>query len=281
MTKKVLVFGEVLVDKINGKFHPGGAPFNVACHLKGFGLEPDFISALSKDEIGEFLIRYIDSKDLSKEFLQYNSYPSGLVEVDLVDNEPSFTILENRSWDYLEYDSSLNLEDYELLYYGTLALRSEKNLQTLKKIKENFKNSIFVDLNIRDPFFNLDKVESFIRDIEFLKVNHHELKRLIPGNGTIQERIKKLTSEYRIKKVICTKGEDGVVYYNGSSFISCGITPVASFKDAVGAGDSFSGFFINSLIAFDREDIEGGTKFASRICGINGALPENRDFYRS
>lgn len=280
MTNKVLVFGEVLVDKINGKFHPGGAPFNVACHLKGFGLEPDFISAIGMDDVGKLLTEYIDRKQLKKEHIQINDWPTGVVEVEIIDNEPSFTILEDRSWDYIEYDRNLNPDNYDLLYYGTLASRSNMNLETLIKIKKKFSKTIFVDLNIRDPFFNLKRVEELITNIDYLKVNKEELNRIESGDD-INTQIRTLSKRYRIKKIICTMGDKGVIYFDGRDITNWKIIPVKNFKDAVGAGDSFSAYFISSLLQHNKEDIEGGCSFASKICTLNGALPEDSGFYRS
>ena len=53
MNYKVAVFGEVLWDIIEGKEYIGGAPFNLACHLKKLGVDVIFISAVGNDERGK------------------------------------------------------------------------------------------------------------------------------------------------------------------------------------------------------------------------------------
>jgi fructokinase len=49
-----VIVGEVLFDTLpSGEAMLGGAPFNVAWHLKGFGLDPLFISKVGEDCNGE------------------------------------------------------------------------------------------------------------------------------------------------------------------------------------------------------------------------------------
>ena len=51
--KRPIVFGEVLFDTFpDGSAVLGGAPFNVAWHLQGFGLTPVFISRVGDDARG-------------------------------------------------------------------------------------------------------------------------------------------------------------------------------------------------------------------------------------
>jgi fructokinase len=55
---RVILFGEALVDELpSTDGHPGGAPFNVACHLRAFGVEPLLISRVGEDPEGEMLRR--------------------------------------------------------------------------------------------------------------------------------------------------------------------------------------------------------------------------------
>jgi fructokinase len=47
-----VIFGEVLFDNFPDKQVLGGAPFNVAWHLQGFGDNPLFISRVGDDSRG-------------------------------------------------------------------------------------------------------------------------------------------------------------------------------------------------------------------------------------
>ena len=48
----VIIFGEALVDLFKTGLVVGGAPFNVARHLAGFGFNSLFISAIGQDNVG-------------------------------------------------------------------------------------------------------------------------------------------------------------------------------------------------------------------------------------
>lgn len=283
--KKLLIFGEILVDSVEGEnWHPGGAPFNVACHLKGFGLNPFFISGLGKDDIGNFLMDKVSAWELDISGISINDKPSGLVDVSIKNGEPSYEILNDRAYDYIEEPDSKLINNSDFLYYGSLAIRSKKSFNTLKSIKNNFKGTVFVDINIRHPWFDFEIFEPFLEGIDWLKVNHHELDELWRADGSLKDKISGLSNRYDIKNIICTMGEDGVTLYYSSTktFIQCDIKKVKDFKNTIGAGDAFSAMTINSiLLNKDKEELlKKSVNFASSICSLEGAIPKNKDLYK-
>ena len=48
----VALFGEILVDEFLDRSVIGGAPFNVASHLRRFGLDPVLITRVGEDDEG-------------------------------------------------------------------------------------------------------------------------------------------------------------------------------------------------------------------------------------
>lgn len=53
----VVLFGEVLADMFPDKNVLGGAPFNVARHLRAFGQNPVIITHLGCDDLGDKVLR--------------------------------------------------------------------------------------------------------------------------------------------------------------------------------------------------------------------------------
>ena len=52
-TPRPVIYGEVLYDRFpDGRSVLGGAPFNVAWHLQGFGLSPLMLTAVGNDQPG-------------------------------------------------------------------------------------------------------------------------------------------------------------------------------------------------------------------------------------
>ena len=74
-----VVFGEVLFDCFpDGKTVLGGAPFNVAWHLQGLGLQPLFVSAVGNDAQGEEVRRTMQSWGMATTGLQTRAaFPTG------------------------------------------------------------------------------------------------------------------------------------------------------------------------------------------------------------
>lgn len=283
--KKLLIFGEILVDWVEGEnWHPGGAPYNVASHLKGFGLDPLFISGLGKDDIGTFLMDKVKSWEMDTTGITINDKPSGLVQVSINKGEPSYDILSERSYDYIEKPDLESIKDADFLYYGSLAIRSQKSFESLKYIKENFKGITFVDINIRHPWFDFKKIEPYLNNIDWLKVNHHELDELYSENGDIKSKLEGFSKQYNIKNIICTMGEQGVILYSSdeNSFTTSDIKKVENFKNSMGAGDAFAAMSIKSILSKAPKDklLNNAVNFASSICSLEGAIPKDKTFYK-
>ena len=62
-TQTPVLFGEVLFDCFeDGSRVLGGAPFNVAWHLQGFGLSPLLISCIGRDAEGQYVLDAVEHR---------------------------------------------------------------------------------------------------------------------------------------------------------------------------------------------------------------------------
>jgi len=66
----VVCFGEVLWDILPNKALPGGAPMNVAYHLKKLGTNPALITKIGIDEYGKQLVNLLADNKLNTDFFQ-------------------------------------------------------------------------------------------------------------------------------------------------------------------------------------------------------------------
>jgi fructokinase len=86
----IFIFGEVLFDHFPNDYVLGGAPFNVAWHLKGFGDDPLVISRVGDDSRGREVQELMASWGLDQRGLQTDSkHPTGVVEVTLNKASPA------------------------------------------------------------------------------------------------------------------------------------------------------------------------------------------------
>ena len=130
----IIVFGEVLFDRFpDGASVLGGAPFNVAWNLHAFGLAPLFISRVGDDSLGQTVRSTMKEWGMNTSFLQLDhAHPTGTVDVSIENNEPSFDIVNDRAYDFIDYKSIGQLPEDGILYHGSLALRNRVSAGTLR-----------------------------------------------------------------------------------------------------------------------------------------------------
>lgn len=285
-SQQVVIFGEVLFDCfLNGKVVLGGAPFNVAWNLQAFGVSPLFISRIGNDSYGEMVKQAMTDWEMSLSGLETDSvYPTGVVTVKFDNNEPQYEIVENSAYDFIEGSVLNQLTDDTILYHGTLALRNQKSATTLNKIKSKISPSIFLDVNLRSPWWNQDKINSSLQDARWLKLNQDELPLIVPQENDLESQIQYLFSCFGLQVIILTKGKNGAVSFQPDG-VNHPIAPPPSTQvvDTVGAGDAFSSVLLLGVIKGWRlsETLIKAQEFASAVVGIQGATINDKSFYNS
>jgi fructokinase len=283
----VLVFGEVLFDCFpGGRRVLGGAPFNVAWGLKGFGRDPVLVSALGDDADGGTVREKMAAWGLRTVGLQTDpSHATGEVQVELKGGEPSYNICMPRAWDFIRDDGCCATR---VLCHGLLALRSETNRKTLEAIRARSPEAIrFFDINLRPPHDSRDLLREWMRGADWLKLNIEELAA-VTGAGRMRfaesaGHIDRLRDELGIRNVLLTAGAEGLCIRGDYGEAVCSpAPPLEKLADTVGAGDSISAVAIDGILrgASAQEMVEAAGRFASRICGLHGATTEDKEFYR-
>lgn len=286
MNQQVIIFGEVLFDCFPDRnIILGGAPFNVAWHLQAFGISPLFISRIGKDKYGEKIKEAMINWGMNIKGLQIdNIHPTGEVQVTFIKNDPRYEIVENSAYDFIEYEEIPELKKDSILYHGTLALRNKNCLQTLQQIKNKINPAIFLDVNLRSPFWNLETIDLLLQETTWLKLNEEELPLIVPQESNTEDQIKILFNKYPLNTVTLTKGKEGAISFLPNK-LNYNITPFQTntIVDTVGAGDAFCSVLILGLVkGWKMEKIlTRAQEFASMIVGIRGATIEDQSFYNS
>lgn len=102
--KKVLSYGEILWDVIDGQAKIGGAPFNLAGHLARLGAEAFLYSKVGADELGRRALQEIARLGVSSNYVKTDArYPTGTALVRL-DHQgiPSYSFPEGVSYQLLK-----------------------------------------------------------------------------------------------------------------------------------------------------------------------------------
>jgi len=282
-----LVFGEVLFDHFpDGSAVPGGAPFNVAWHLQGFGHEPLFISSVGEDARGDEIVDAMTDWGLDVSGLQRDPRrPTGEVSVALADGQPTFDILADQAYDAIDPDrasAAAATLNGGLLYHGTLALRDATSRTALERLRDTTGATVFVDVNLRPPWYDADTVRAALDAASWAKVNEAELRELSGHDGEAGEAAVALAVRHDLEGVIVTLGGEGAIWSNRQE-ISASADAVAAPEiiDTVGAGDAFAAVCIAGLLrGLSAERIlHTAHRFAVNICGIRGAVTRETGLY--
>jgi len=279
-----LLFGEVLFDRFpDGAAVLGGAPFNVAWHLQAFGCDPLLISRVGDDPLGREIRGQMQSWGMSAAGLQLDSaHPTGTVQVTYEDNEPHFDIVNERAYDYIDGDSLPPMRDAGLLYHGSLGLRNPQSRQALAQLKAQCELPVFVDINLRPPWWDPTLIQNLLDGARWLKLNEHELAELVPGSADRLSRIQVLQEQHGIECLFLTLGDAGACTYDRDArLVEVKPNKRNSVVDTVGAGDAFSSVIILGLLnGWPLEMMmERAQSFASRLVQHQGATVAERAFY--
>lgn len=281
-----VVFGEVLFDTFpDGRRVLGGAPFNVAWHLQGFGLAPLFLSRVGDDAAGAEIRRAMTDWGMDASGLQTDpERPTGRVEVTFPQGEPAYEIVEDVAWDHIDRAAALaavaNTEP-ELLYHGSLAARAQVSREALEALRHQSWD-IFIDVNLRPPWWQRERIEGFCREAKWVKLNRDELKTL-SGGDDVADAATRFAKAFDIGHVVVTCGTEGALMREPEGWITQ--TPAGEtgqVADTVGAGDAFSAVMILGARSgwTPEATLERAAEFAALICGQTGAIASDPGLYQ-
>jgi fructokinase len=145
---------------------------------------------------------------------------------------------------------------------------------------------VFVDINLRSPWWDQPLIWQSLRGARWAKLNEHEIRIALElpdsEDQPVVELAAALRQRYQLEVLIATMGEKGACFVHNEG-TQCGEpVPVKTFVDAVGAGDAFSAVTILGLCSgWSYKDIQQrALTFASRICENRGATTRNRALYQ-
>lgn len=283
--ERPVIFGEVLYDCFpDGQAVLGGAPFNVAWHLQGFGRAPLFISRVGDDPLGHHVRDAMHNHGMDASGLQLDSlHPTGKVTITMSGKNHSFEIIPDQAYDYIDQGALPPLPDSTLFYHGSLAARSPVSAQTLAFLNTRYAGKRLVDVNLRSPWWQQQQVLELVDGAWLAKLNDEELQLLVPDADDDASRIQQLINNAGLQLLLVTRGAAGaeLLTASGDSFR---VAPdsVTEVVDTVGAGDAMTSVLILAILQGWpwQQALERSQAFASAIVGQRGATVEEPDFYQ-
>ena len=283
--KTIIGLGEALWDCLPEGRKLGGAPANFAYHSKANGCHGVVISAVGNDDLGDEIVQQLDEKKLQLAIAR-TEQPTGTVRVTLSGNGiPSYDICRGVAWDNIPWTEELQKLAYkcDAVCFGSLAQRSEVSRDTIQKflIATRPEALRIFDINLRQQFYTAEIIDQSMKACNILKINDEEWEIVRPmfgieGTPETAEGIEELVKRYELKMLILTCGTKGSYVFtaDGEKFFQP--TPLVEVVDTVGAGDSFTGTFVASIVKglSIQEAHRKAVEISAFVCTQAGPMPE-------
>ena len=276
----VVGIGELLWDVLPTGKRAGGAPINFVYHATQMGAEGYAISAVGNDLSGTEIVQELEKNHISNS-LGTVEYPTGSVMVELKEGIPTYTIIEGVAWDHipLTQESIDLIKRADAICFGTLALRSQASKETILSLLSYAREDAlrFFDINIRQSYYSKELIETLLHKANVFKINDEELvllRDMCKLEGSDDEVCRQILQMYNLKYLVLTAGCAFSSIYTADE-VSTIPTPRVEVADTVGAGDSFSGAFVYSVLTGKslREAHQTAVETAAFVCTQEGAWP--------
>jgi fructokinase len=285
MNKRYVVgLGEVLWDVLPEGKKLGGAPANFAYHAGQFlGMDNTIaVSALGEDKLADETIEALREHGLN-DLLPRVPYPTGTVQVQLDEQGiPTYDIKENVAWDNIPFDDDIAqiARNCRAVCFGSLAQRNVVSRETIQKFLDATPDDCLkiFDINLRQQFYTQEILRESFQRCNILKINDEELVLIgrmfgYPGLD-IENKCWLILGKYNLDMLVLTCGTNGSYVFT-PGHVSFQETPKVKVADTVGAGDSFTGSFVGSILNGKSvpEAHRTAVQVSAYVCTQNGAMP--------
>lgn len=296
MADYIVGLGEILFDCLPDGKKLGGAPANFAYYMSNFGLEGIAVSAVGRDADGRRIREELEARGL-KFHLEEVDYPTGTVQVSLSGNGiPQYDICLGVAYDNIPWTPEIEeiAKNAKGVCFGSLAQRTEVSRNTIYRFLDTMPQDgtlkVF-DINLRQDWYSKDVVEESLRRCNILKLNDEEICTLagmlelghIQANpdGTplqpadFEVQCRRIIEVYDLQMIILTCGVNGSYVFCRDGSTSFQPTPEVTVADTVGAGDSFTGSFVASLLKGSgvKDAHRKAVMISAFVCSCDGAMP--------
>lgn len=232
----------------------GGSPFNTAVGLARLGQPVVFLSAVSRDFLGDRLVRALEAEGVDTAAVQRNDAPTtlGLVGLD-AQRVPSYSFYGEGGADRQLTAQALSSlpPDVRAVQLGSYATVVEPIASTLRALveREHARSLIAYDPNVRlnvEPALARwrEMLEWMLPRTHLLKISEEDLQLLLPGTGC--GRFAANALERGVKLVVITRGAEGSAAWTRQAHVAVPSVEV-ELVDTVGAGDTFQAALLTWL----------------------------------
>jgi fructokinase len=261
----ILVCGEALIDLFVGRPSgfglateavPGGSPFNVASGIARLGSKVGFLSKVSEDFFGRYLVRKLAEAGVDTSFVVPSALPTTLsVVVTLPDGQPHYSFYGEGSADRsllpAELPRSLPSE-VTAIAIGSYSLAVDPVASAIERLvaREAGRRVISIDPNLRvhvigDVATWRPRFDRLLAKCAIVKASIEDLEHLYGRGADVHDLAAQwLAAGPRL--VVVTRGDSGAIAFFGDTVLEMPGRKV-DVIDTVGAGDTFHAALLVSL----------------------------------
>lgn len=289
---EVLCVGEVLWDALPAGLFLGGAPFNVACHLRAAGVPVSLVSRVGDDRLGAEARARVARYGVRTDLVQVDPHlPTGFVRVSISESgSPTFEILAPAAWDAIEASDALlaRARAARAIVFGSLAQREPVSRRTIEALWDAGTMLVF-DANLRPPFDDRDVVRRSLERADVVKVSARELEQLAgwfglpmrtPSGGTnaeLEPTVSALAARFDCRVVCVTNGKEGSGLWREGRWTEHPGFEV-DVRDTVGTGDAYLAVLLAGLLsgADDEALLHHASLMGAYVATQSGAVPPDQ-----
>lgn len=282
---EILCVGEVLWDALPAGLFLGGAPFNVACHLRAAGLPVTMVSRVGVDTLGDEALRRAALYGVGTDLIQRDAeLPTGFVRVTVDETgNAEYEVVEPSAWDAIEADRELlrRAREARAIVFGSLAQRNAVSRATIERVLESDALLVF-DANLRPPYDDPAVVRRSLERASVVKVTESELRRIarwldLASDGETLDTVTALVERFGCDAVCVTRGREGAALWREGRWTEHAGYEV-EVRDTVGAGDAFLAVLLAGILA-GKEDgaiLQHATLIGAYVATQPGAVPPDQ-----
>ena len=235
----ILVCGEALIDlfvtrpgrsEMSVRAVAGGSPFNVAVGLARLGVRTAFLSGISRDPFGAFLVDRLAREGVDGGFLVRTDRPSTISIVATADDgQPNYAFhgdsAADRSLQLTHLPSTLP-DDIQALTFGSYSMAVEPVGTTFAALarREHGRRVISVDANVRPTVVSdmqswTVAAERFYRTATMIKASDEDVRVAWGGRVSIADAAS-YWLECGARLVVVTEGAKGATAFSAAGSVS-------------------------------------------------------------
>ncbi|MDQ6635109.1 MAG: carbohydrate kinase [Gemmatimonadota bacterium] len=282
-SSEILCVGEVLWDALPEGLFLGGAPFNVACHLRAAGTPVSMVSRVGSDRLGQEALRRAARYGVGVDLVQVDdTLPTGFVSIAVDDaGIPTYEIVAPAAWDAIGVSDALlaRAAKARAIVFGSLAQRHATSRHTIERLLDTKALKVF-DVNLRPPFEDREVVRRSFHRADVVKLSDAEMRRVADWfdlRSSPHDAAAGLAETFGCSVVCITHGSNGAALWRDGRWSEHpGFT--VEVKDTVGAGDAFLAVLLVGLLAGgdDAMLLQNANLIGAYVATQFGALPTDQ-----